>query len=61
MKILVKITDFFLREKVEKRGGSWVVISKKGKILYKTDTEEDANKRLREIEFFKNKKENNKK
>lgn len=38
---------------VRRRGNKWVVLSHKGKTLGTYNTKEEANKRLREIEFFK--------
>lgn len=41
---------------IKKYKGKWQVVSKKGKPLGTYDTKEDAEKRLRQIEFFKHKK-----
>lgn len=48
-------SDFY-EDTVEARGNKWVVLSKEGATLAEYDTEEDANERLRQIEYFKNKK-----
>lgn len=43
---------------VKKVGNGWAVFSKEGKKLSKTyEKKKDATERLREIEYFKNKKE----
>lgn len=40
---------------IRKRKGKWVIVSKKtGKVLGTFDSKEEAEKRLREIEWFKN-------
>lgn len=40
---------------IKKRDGKWVILSEKGKVLGKFDTKQEAVKRLRAIEYFKNK------
>ena len=41
---------------IKQRNGKWVILSEKGKVLGVYDTKSDAEKRLRQIEFFKHKK-----
>lgn len=41
---------------IRKRGGKFIVVSKSGKRLSKPTTKKAAQKRLRQIEFFKHKK-----
>jgi len=40
---------------IERRGSEWVIVSKAGEVLGTFETEEEALKRLREIEYFKHK------
>ena len=44
-----------LSRKVVKEGDKWCVKSKKGKNLGCYDTKKEANKRLRQVEYHKNK------
>mgnify|MGYP007126190674 CR=1 FL=1 len=45
---------------IKKRGNKWVIYSESGRRLGVEDTREEAEKRLRQIEFFKHKKKRNK-
>lgn len=40
---------------VRRRGNKWVVLSEKGKVLGTYNTKSEAVKRLKQIEYFKNK------
>ena len=44
-----------LTEKIIEQAGKFIIMSKKGKKLGEYDTEEEAKKRLRQIEYFKHK------
>ena len=49
------LLEAYLIEKIVQRGSKWVIMSKDGsKQLGEYDTKEDALKRLRQIEYFKN-------
>ncbi len=39
---------------IKKRGSKWCIFSKSGKLLECKDTKKEAEKRLKQIEFFKN-------
>lgn len=43
-----------IKKIIEQRGSKWVVLSSKGKVLDELATEEEAKKRLKQIEAFKN-------
>jgi hypothetical protein len=45
---------------IQKQGSKWVVLSHDGKKLGEYDTEEEAKKRLRQVEMFKHIKEKGK-
>jgi len=48
----------YLSEKIEKEGSQYTIRSEKGKNLGKYPSKEGAEKRLRQIEYFKHRKEN---